>query len=1075
MSSVKKSFTKWIAVLAYVFSLCSPILPVTQREATAAVNTEVVSAAVAESTASGGYYYDNLTISNKEYDLGKKFYNLLDEMRASGDFKDGIISRKLDGIVSSDLLKAWVEDGDLTVPKAFGAARDSFLMDHPELFYIDVYKIMISAGYSGGKYQGYVDSGREPNIYRDNAFKSEEDVNKAIAKYDAAVKTFADAARSHVDEIGTIYQNDARLAIAANNEVASKVKYDYSVYSDYLENGENAETIASLAHTSYGALVNRKAVCSGYSFGYKAVLDALGIPSVVVSGYSVGKDRTGADTAGNVAHSWNYVKLEIANRSATEKSAARAVAEEQEKVYDWFAFDTTWNSVTAVNNKYAVMHSVTASEKHMPEPIISSSNYPLSYPALSQVSYIQAVNSEGENFETESDGFSLSKVCFPSGDSYEIKDYISYHGKNSGELVRTENLRMVMRQYFMEDGEKKWTKWQDLANSVIFKDYMPGVEDYLNGKTLSTIAGNVQKVQYAVVGGLEPDENLDAYGHKLEGIYYSDAEAVVANAIYLSEEIENPVYGTYTPAPYVLSTRSTPIGGTDVSISSGMSEPGNSAMMADNKAITVKLVYDEPLHVLDPSKDVKVNVTARVPSALDYSGFAKFSDGKTVHLVKDEKGVLNTLEFKFKPSLMFEHNRVGYTFSFENVGSAKIVEKKTESGDFVTTTSDRAPNTAYYVFSRIYYTCPKVFGDGRLYVDCCAQPTLVDNSDLSATNFLDENDNSTFSESSRSQMMLVVNDVSPQTESAIVNEIDADASNGISKNDIQKSQTYDINLQICGKYAKIPDRSYVRLALGFPEGYGPDDEGVTFKIFHRKHIGDDRYEIEEIPCVVTKFGIVVTVSSFSPYTVVVVPEDKVTTRTIAASIDGKGGTLSKDDGRIREIEAGGSYTYTLTPAQGYHIYRVLLNGEDVTERVTEENTLTVGYEDLGKNNELEIKYISGEAKVRYEANNIVDPVKIIIPVGTDLFGKGLNSDPASGGSNVGLIVGIIVGVVVLAGAAAVAVLTLRKKTVTVASTRGKSSGGKSSKSGARSSQKNDVRPSQKSGARSSQKNGKSKK
>ena len=1072
MSLNKKSLTKRTAVFACVLSLCGTVLPSTMPATAVSAETEVYTSAE-NKTVSGGYYYDNLTIANKEYDLGKKFYAVLDGMRESGDFKDGKISYSLDGIVSSDQLKAWVENGDLTVPKAFGAARDSFLMDHPELFYIDIYKIMINAGYSGGKYTGYLDSGREPNIYRDNAFKSEAEVNTAVSAYDAAVKKFADDAKSHVDQISSIYKNDGKLAVAANIQIAENVKYDYAVYSDYMENGENAASVSSLAHTAYGALVNKKAVCSGYSFGYKAVMDALGIPTVVVSGYSTGKDRSGNNTSGNVAHSWNYVKLEVADKSGATNSGVQTSADEQKKVYDWFAFDTTWNSVNPDENKYSVMNAESASEEHMPDSVVSSSNYPLNYPALSSVPYEEAVNPDSPRREITSGGFNCSVKYTPSGSSYIVDSYASYNGKNSGDLVKTENLRLAQRMYYMKDGTKQWTQWQDLANTAAYPiDYGLGIIDEKD-KTFSRITNDVQCIQYAVISDLEPDVDIEYFGTTFEKIRYSDAEKVKEFAVFMSEEIENPIYGTYTPPPYILYSRSKPISGTDVTINSNMSEPGNSAMMADSKALDIKLVYDEPLHILDETKDIEVAVSARIPSALDYSGLVKYSDGKYVHLSADENGVLNTIEFKFKPSLMFEHNRVGYHFELKNVGSAKIVEKKNEVGELIRTTSDRTPNTAYYVFSRAIYACPKVFGDGRLYIDCCAQPTLVDNSDLAATGFEDEDGNPTFSESARSQMMLVVNDVRPETEKAILDGIDA-GDNGIKKTDIQKSQTYDINLQMCGKIAKIPDKSYVRLALGFPEGYGPDDEGVTFKIFHRKHIESDRYEIEEIPCVVTKFGIVVTVNSFSPYTVVVVPEDKVKTRTITASIDGKGGTLGKDDGMVRSIAENDSYTYTLTPAAGYQIYKVLLNGKDVTDKVSSDDRLKVEYGDLEINNELEIKYISDDAKIRYAANNIVDPVKVIIPIGTDLFGSVPTASPElpAKSSNVGLILGLILGgVALIVAAVAIFFIFKKKKTSDDAKLSKQTASNKPQSDTVRPSTQNSVRPTAQNGTRPTTQNG----
>ncbi len=50
--------------------------------------------------------------------------------------------------------------------------------------------------------------------------------------------------------------------------------------------------------------------------------------------------------------------------------------------------------------------------------------------------------------------------------------------------------------------------------------------------------------------------------------------------------------------------------------------------------------------------------------------------------------------------------------------------------------------------------------------------------------------------------------------------------------DILSSSTYELNLNICGGVTKIPAGSFVKLAFGFPEGYGPKDMAVTFKVFH---------------------------------------------------------------------------------------------------------------------------------------------------------------------------------------------------------------------------------------------------
>ena len=387
---------------------------------------------------------------------------------------------------------------------------------------------------------------------------------------------------------------------------------------------------------------------------------------------------------------------------------------------------------------------------------------------------------------------------------------------------------------------------------------------------------------------------------------------------------------------------------------------------------------------------------------------------------------------------MYEHNREGYHFYFGNVGSAKIVTRIVD-GKEVEEFSNKAPNAPYFTFSRMYLACPARFNyDGRLWVECCAQPVLADNSDLSANNFLKEDGTSSFSEGERSQMMLVAEKIDKTTENTMKNEILGGDNNVVSEEELAKSETYDISLQICNKYPVIPDGSYVKIMLGFPEGYGPDDEGVRFKLYHRKHIKEtDTYEIEEVPCVVTRLGIVATVTSFSPYMVVPVDADKVTDKTVYATIDGKGGKLSAEDGKTRFLKEGESYTYTINPDKGYQVYTVTINGKNVTDKV-KGGKLTVNYADLADDNEIEIKYIANEAVQHVIDNNIVTPSKVV--VNTDNTTTKVSdfietptyleivSDTTDSNSNTVAIIVIVVAVVVILALASVAiVLIVRKK------------------------------------------------
>lgn len=72
--------------------------------------------------------------------------------------------------------------------------------------------------------------------------------------------------------------------------------HDYLVRNCAYDRSAVDEEI-SLARTAYGALVNGKAVCQGYSLAYKLLLRRAGVPSVYVSSDSMG-------------HAWNMVQME---------------------------------------------------------------------------------------------------------------------------------------------------------------------------------------------------------------------------------------------------------------------------------------------------------------------------------------------------------------------------------------------------------------------------------------------------------------------------------------------------------------------------------------------------------------------------------------------------------------------------------------------------------------------------------------------------------------------------------------------------------------------------------------------
>ena len=990
-------------------------------------------------TVATSYFGDNLVINENgtdvEYTLAKKFYSALEELRAADDFKDGVVRYNITekGVVTADQIKDWVEDGDLTVPKAFSAARDAFLTDHPELFYIDFYKMTISAGRNNGAYSAFIDSGREANAYRDGGFKSEAEVDDAIAKFDAKIDAIANEALEAQKE-DTYSEKDVYLARYVNKYLADNIQYDYAAY----ENKDDENYVAAAyINTAYGGLVEGKAVCGGFSTAYKVIMDKLGVPCITVNGYSNQMDEYGNYNPSSVYHMWNYVYLEA---PATVKSA---VSTRDAGNGDWYSVDVTWNHSNFNRNKYAILQKYSDDKIHVSDGVISSAKYELKYPELSAHNY-------GASRET--DGLQVSIDYQESDEIADVQNSwitVSYNGKSAKRLLEEDGLHIVYRESGYKDGAPYWTEWRSLAQTMLYMsigvgnpggDLLGFLEDTGTESVYYQNTAN-HYTEFAVFDATPDVESPeitypgDYYGKKI-AYKYSEELLNVSQPVVSGKLIENKTYGTYTPPPYVQS--SDPNFKEEQTIYDNM---GRDGVMYQNRAPIIEVTFDEPLHKLDPNKPIEVYFSSAHPNAKKYAKFYPVNEaGDMVELVQreensgSEKLVYNTLRFKFGASLMYEHNREGYHFYFGNVGSAKIIEKKV-GNELVKTTSDKAPNPLYLTFSRMYLACPARFNyDGRLWVECCAQPVLADNSDLSATNFLKEDGTSSFSEGERSQMMLVAEKIDTATESTMKNEI-LGGDSVVSEEELANSETYDIKLQICNKYPKIPDGSYVKIMLGFPKGYGPEDEGVRFKLFHRKHIKDDEYIIEEVPCVVTKLGIVATVTSFSPYMVVPVDADKVTDKTVYATIDGKGGKLSAEDGKTRLIKEGESYTYTVKPDKGYQIYSVTINGKVVTDKV-KDGKLTVNYADLADDNEIEIKYIANEAVQHVKENNIVTPSKVVVNTDntttkvSDFIETPDHLEIISGDVNnntVAIIVIVVAAVVILALATIAIVLIVKKK------------------------------------------------
>ena len=441
-----------------------------------------------------------------------------------------------------------------------------------------------------------------------------------------------------------------------------------------------------------------------------------------------------------------------------------------------------------------------------------------------------------------------------------------------------------------------------------------------------------------------------------DDLFFVNDKVFSTQLLVTSQTPDNAEYGTYTSFDFdkvlatsdeILNDNFKPEGVSPV-VKSMI--PGANSVLEPTKTYDVSVTYDMDLKLVDENKPVCVQVFSA--SASDLAEHCKIENA--VLLGTD------TVRFSLTPSKMYKHDNIRYTFVLNNVVGANGAQ----------------PANASLTFARKYVVCGKVFSDDRLYVDAVASPTLVDTSDLSANGFVDS-DGNLVSANQRSQLMLVASSVDGIDNAKMVNGATSKTDSGT----ITSSATYELDLHICGGLTKIPDGSYVKVAFGFPDGFGPEDEGVTFKVFHYKRGADGEIDpalTEEIPCVVTKYGIVVTVNSFSPFMVAAVSGAADSKRNVYATVNTDGGALTSEvtsDGvtvakhGIVSLSSGESVTYTVAAADGYETDYVVLNGK-LTK--LDNGKLTLTYDELQRYNTLSVSFVTKAALSRDKANGVTN-------------------------------------------------------------------------------------------------------
>lgn len=806
--------------------------------------------------------------------------------------------------------------GSTELNQAMNAARYAYYADHPEVFYVNFPKLTLRTTQdTDGNKHVYIGSGRNAN-YLIDAFSSKAEVEQAVGEFNTRVAEIVDGAKALTPENGKSLQ--AAQIGYVHNEIISHVSYR-------LEDSA-AEGNAPLLGTPYGVLIKKQGVCEGYARAFKTVMDQLGINCILVQGVH----QYDGELAVN--HMWNYVEITDAPAALTARTTGGR----------WYAVDATLDdpeipiAETAVEysnyhnyfglygkdgfeqEKYLLTGQLTMNEKHFEaEEVAAAGGYSFTYPPLEEYDF------EVTNVSNDLDGFKVIAKDIPDSVSGgTITEYrFSYLGMTVSE-AREKGIYLVWRYYKEENGEI----------IPIYSDY--GSWFYLDPDTYVLKQENgftfVQegKVPYVELAAttVPPEKDPPANKPYANLTYQGDDSGLIAR----TGKIYNRNQTNYTPPPFI--RKQTPIQTATINMS--------------NRFYHITAEFDETLEPAAAegytSKNIGTRIECRDRYGAAVSG-AEYSEIKNFKWDGDR-----TVEFDMKFSMMYADNNVIYNIYLEGL---------------VGKTSQKVPNPITYA-TRQKTPCPSVMErDGNW--DIFGKPALLEGDDLSVSGWKTSTGQS-ISDILTHRLTLVTTRTTEAQNEQIAKQIEDNVSDHI-----VRSETYNIALSLC-KTMVVKTGDKVKVRVGFPEGCGPDDEGVTFKAYHFKRDSQGNVTgVEEIDCVVTQYGLIITCDAFSPFMIAEVKKDKnaAEAKTVVVTTS-DGGTVTGsglDASGIVKLGEGESQTVTFTPHEGYQIESVTVCGKEIEVTNKASATVTVSCGDVqNANNIVNANFVAKEVAQKEE-------------------------------------------------------------------------------------------------------------
>lgn len=592
---------------------------------------------------------------------------------------------------------------------------------------------------------------------------------------------------------------------------------------------------------------------------------------------------------------------------------------------EWYGLDATMDDPQSPlpgengadgqeRSDYLIVGGDVMDRRHVPDGVMSEANFEFAYPKITGqgLMFNEVFNDNGLKVEYNEGAVSGGVQA----GAYKV----SYNGMGAAK-ARENGKYMLMKETKYYPNTNRWAygRW-----AYILPDVYPSMKD--SDKEVELIVAGSEYVEFAITTKA-PGNYITDEGGSLENLSFR-GDPLLFDAY--TEVLYNPS-GTYTPPPYVRKAT-----------------PSNTGRIKIGQTHHITLKYDENLKLAEGATEagIHVSVLRLDVTALEHCKVENVKWNGT-----------DTMEFDFTPSKMWLDDSIDYVF---------------EATGLIGVDSEKAPKSISYTAAYPKASC--AYRSQGYFLNLFGRPQLLEDSDLSKKDLEEWKTESGEGVTPDMVTGLTLVTTSPShAQTDTMNDLIEDT---FPQDKMLKSETYNINFLVCNQNIVSLGTS-IRLSIGFPKGYGPDDEGVTFKAYHFKKdkYGEILY-VEEVPCVITRYGLVITCKSFSPFAVVAVEDDGTNVeadKSIMLS-NSRGGEITGAEG-ILTLKAGESRTLKIEAEQGYVIDSLVIGGKYQTITDTKSMTVNAAYSNLSDGDIIEAQFVAESVRQKEESRgeSVVNP------------------------------------------------------------------------------------------------------